>query len=74
MILEGAIGDAYGAGFEFADRAYITKNNDLTKYVPSTSASSYQQLKQNTILIQALKINPRQFHPLHQLAIVSSIL
>ena len=39
MILEGAIGDAYGAGFEFADREYITKYNDLTKYVPHPRAT-----------------------------------
>ncbi len=39
MILEGGIGDAYGAGFEFADRECITKNNDLTKYVPHPRAT-----------------------------------
>ncbi|MEN2401370.1 ADP-ribosylglycohydrolase family protein [Flavobacterium sp. MC2016-06] len=32
MILEAAIGDAYGAGFEFQELDYIIKNNDLTKY------------------------------------------
>lgn len=32
MILEAAIGDAYGAGFEFQELDYIVKNNDLTKY------------------------------------------
>ncbi|MBQ4811184.1 ADP-ribosylglycohydrolase family protein [Pseudoalteromonas luteoviolacea] len=32
MLLEMAIGDAYGAGFEFADRDKITRYNDLTAY------------------------------------------
>ena len=34
MIIEGAIGDAYGAGFEFADYEKITLKNNLTKYEP----------------------------------------
>lgn len=32
MILEAAIGDAYGAGFEFRELDFIIKNNDLTQY------------------------------------------
>ena len=32
MLLQGAIGDAYGAGFEFAARAIIEKENNLTHY------------------------------------------
>lgn len=32
MILEAAIGDAYGAGFEFQELDYIIKNNQLTQY------------------------------------------
>lgn len=32
MILEAAIGDAYGAGFEFRDLDFIFQNNDLTQY------------------------------------------
>lgn len=32
MLLHAAIGDAYGAGFEFAERAIIDKENDLTHY------------------------------------------
>jgi len=32
MILEGAIGDAYGAGFEFAEREKILKFNTITQY------------------------------------------
>jgi ADP-ribosylglycohydrolase len=32
MLLEGAIGDAYGAGFEFASRQKIQEFNHLTQY------------------------------------------
>jgi ADP-ribosyl-[dinitrogen reductase] hydrolase len=32
MIIEGAIGDAYGAGFEFAPREKIVEKNTLTQY------------------------------------------
>lgn len=32
MLLEGAIGDAYGAGFEFVYRLIIRRRNKLTKY------------------------------------------
>ncbi|HRF41815.1 MAG TPA: ADP-ribosylglycohydrolase family protein [Saprospiraceae bacterium] len=32
MIIEGAIGDAYGAGFEFADMEFIKNKNQLTHY------------------------------------------
>ena len=33
MLLELAVGDAYGAGFEYADRRLIEERNDLTCYV-----------------------------------------
>ncbi len=33
MFLQAAIGDAYGAGFEFADRNFISQNNTLTQYL-----------------------------------------
>src|SRR5579859_6186623 len=33
MLLELAIGDAYGAGFEYADMSMIQRHNDLTRYV-----------------------------------------
>lgn len=32
MILEAAIGDAYGAGFEFRTMEFIQKNNTMTQY------------------------------------------
>lgn len=34
MILEGAVGDAYGAGFEFADEAIIKSKHTLSTYEP----------------------------------------
>ena len=34
MILEAAIGDAYGAGFEFQKQEYIEHYNNLTRYHP----------------------------------------
>jgi ADP-ribosyl-[dinitrogen reductase] hydrolase len=33
MLLELAIGDAYGAGFEYADTKLISAHNDLSRYV-----------------------------------------
>ncbi len=33
MLLELAIGDAYGAGFEYADAAFVRRCNDLSDYV-----------------------------------------
>ena len=33
MLLELAVGDAYGAGFEYADRAIIQGHNDLSRYI-----------------------------------------
>jgi len=33
MLLELAVGDAYGAGFEYVDRDFIERHNDLSRYV-----------------------------------------
>ena len=33
MLLELAIGDAYGAGFEYADPEFVASNNDLSRYI-----------------------------------------
>ncbi len=33
MIIHGAIGDTYGAAFEFASRSFIEKENTLTRYI-----------------------------------------
>ncbi|MEZ4776932.1 MAG: ADP-ribosylglycohydrolase family protein [Bacteroidia bacterium] len=43
MIVEGAIGDAYGAGFEFADRAVIEAHNNLSGYIPHPVYASINQ-------------------------------
>ncbi len=32
MMLELAVGDAYGAGFEYIDEAAVRKFNDLSSY------------------------------------------
>jgi ADP-ribosyl-[dinitrogen reductase] hydrolase len=40
MLLEGAIGDAYGAGFEFASRDVIEAKNDLSEYIPHPTFKS----------------------------------
>lgn len=32
MIIEGAIGDAYGAGFEFAEKSFVEAKNTVTQY------------------------------------------
>lgn len=34
MLLELAVGDAYGAGFEYGDAAMVRKHNTLARYVP----------------------------------------
>jgi hypothetical protein len=34
MLLELAIGDAYGAGFEYASDQIVRERNDLSAYVP----------------------------------------
>ncbi len=33
MLLELAVGDAYGAGFEYADSDFVQSHNDLTRFV-----------------------------------------
>ena len=33
MLLELAVGDAYGAGFEYVNRQLIRQFNDLSRYV-----------------------------------------
>ncbi|MEM6280996.1 MAG: ADP-ribosylglycohydrolase family protein [Chloroflexota bacterium] len=33
MLVELAVGDAYGAGFEYVDADFIAKHNDLSRYV-----------------------------------------
>ncbi|MEN7546356.1 ADP-ribosylglycohydrolase family protein [Rapidithrix thailandica] len=40
MLTEGAIGDTYGAGFEFADREVIRLHNRLETYIPHPKYAS----------------------------------
>jgi len=41
MILHGAIGDAYGVSFEFADSTFVKVYNHATVYVQNPNAPSY---------------------------------
>lgn len=59
MLLEIAIGDAYGAGFEFSPRAKITQFNDLTAYHEhelGLSAGRYTDDTQMSLAIAELLI------------------
>lgn len=56
MIVEMAVGDAYGAGFEFADDAYVESRNDLSGYVvnprhPRLRPGSYTDDTQMSVAI-----------------------
>jgi ADP-ribosyl-[dinitrogen reductase] hydrolase len=37
LLLELAVGDAYGAGFEYLDAEMIRRQNDLSRYVKHPS-------------------------------------
>ena len=55
MLLFGAIGDAYGAGFEFAEREIIKNENDLTHYrVHSKYQSIYKKYTDDTQMSLAI--------------------
>lgn len=55
MLLELAIGDAYGAGFEYVNQQLIRQFNDLSKYVKhprhSIKAGNYTDDAQMTLAI-----------------------
>lgn len=61
MLLEIAMADAYGAGFEFAEEPFIKENNCLTKYHQSPydkrPAGFYTDDTQMTIALCELMIN-----------------
>lgn len=70
MILFGAIGDAYGAGFEFADSEFIKANNDLREYVkhPVFGVETYQKYTDDTqmaLAISELLIEGQEFTPIN---------
>lgn len=55
MILEAAIGDAYGAGFEFQELDYIQKFNDLSKYCAhGLYKEIYKRYTDDTQMAQAI--------------------
>jgi ADP-ribosyl-[dinitrogen reductase] hydrolase len=57
MLVELAVGDSYGAGFEFTSDAFIAQNNDLSKYRQhpkwegQTEAGHYTDDTQMTIAV-----------------------
>jgi ADP-ribosyl-[dinitrogen reductase] hydrolase len=69
MIQEGAIGDAYGAGFEFAARNVIEKFNTLEKYIPHPLFESifkkYTDDTQMTIAIIELILSNKEWTSLN---------
>jgi len=69
MIFEGALGDIYGAGFEFADRAVIDQQNDLTRYIPHPRFKSiykkYTDDTQMALAIAELLIDHTEWTPLN---------
>lgn len=58
MLLEIAIGDAYGAGFEFAPQEFVEKNNTMKRYLPhamgSLQAGQYTDDTQMSLAIAEL--------------------
>jgi ADP-ribosyl-[dinitrogen reductase] hydrolase len=69
MLLEGAIGDAYGAGFEFAPRDVIENKNNLNQYIPHPRFKSvykkYTDDTQMALAIAELIINDIEWTPLN---------
>lgn len=61
MLIELAIGDAYGAGFEFVKPVYTEKHHKLEKYIPhfadNIPAGHYTDDTQMTIAIAELLLN-----------------
>lgn len=55
MLIELAIGDAYGVGFEFRNEAFVAKYNQLEKYYPHERYSSlYKRYSDDTQMSIAL--------------------
>ncbi len=68
MIIEAAIGDAYGAGFEFADMEFIREKNKLTQYerhpLFDTIYKKYTDNTQMALAIAELLIEKKEWTPL----------
>ncbi|MET0238038.1 MAG: ADP-ribosylglycohydrolase family protein [Kibdelosporangium sp.] len=68
MLIELAVGDAYGAGFEYADRAFVARHNTLQGYVQHPTHSGirpgmYTDDTQMTIAIAELLVSPDDWTP-----------
>jgi ADP-ribosyl-[dinitrogen reductase] hydrolase len=69
MLMELAIGDAYGAGFEYANRQLIRQFNDLSRYVQhprhSTRPGQYTDDTQMTLAIVEAILSGEAWTPLN---------
>jgi ADP-ribosyl-[dinitrogen reductase] hydrolase len=67
MLLEAAIGDAYGAAFEFTSRAFITEKNTLTRYEAHPKYPNrykrYTDDTQMTLALSELLLEDRAWTP-----------
>ncbi|QFZ22382.1 ADP-ribosylglycohydrolase family protein [Saccharothrix syringae] len=64
MLVELAVADAYGAGFEYADPAYVTRHNTLAGYVrnpvhPRLGPGRYTDDAQMTLALAELLVSGR---------------
>jgi len=68
MLLELAIGDAYGAGFEYADAEIVRQHNDLSAYVKhpkhDTQPGSYTDDTQMSLAIAEAVVAAEPWEPL----------
>ena len=67
MLLELAIGDAYGAGFEYVDTEMIRRQNDLSGYVKhprhNIRPGSYTDDTQMSLAIAEAIVSGKPWHP-----------
>jgi len=69
MLIELAVGDAYGAGFEYADKEFVAQHNDLSRHVkhPSHAITPgyYTDDTQMTLAIAELLLSGNDWTPLN---------
>lgn len=67
MLLELAVGDAYGAGFEYTDHAFVQAHNDLTRFVQhprhSHTPGSYTDDTQMSIAVAEAMLSEEAWTP-----------
>jgi ADP-ribosyl-[dinitrogen reductase] hydrolase len=67
LLLELAIGDAYGAGFEYVDAEMIRRQNDLSRYVKhprhNIQPGSYTDDTQMSLAIAEAIVSGEPWHP-----------